>query len=194
MMFLTYKPPIFPCFYTAVASHEWTLWDSYMTSSVREINNETVPQLTLESSESLTKTGEVTLGGFQEDSNQETQMSAHMNISPLFWGNLASGVKLTTVTTFLYTARRSFGKSQTVRTRKRHQARKGEPLLYLHGPPLLGLALPEQRSPLLHHLRPAGKSEEEGGRGRKGGQEMDGQRRQPTCTMYNRFSSSTDFP
>lgn len=55
-----------------------------MTSSVREINNETVPQLTLESSESLTKTGEVTLGGFQEDSNQETQMSAHMNISPLF--------------------------------------------------------------------------------------------------------------
>lgn len=50
----------------------------------KEINNETVPQLTAESSESLTKTGEVTLGCFQEDSNQETQMSAHMNISPLF--------------------------------------------------------------------------------------------------------------
>lgn len=97
-----------------------------MTSSVREINKETVPQLTVESSESLTKTREVTLGCFQEESNQETQMSAHMNIAPLFWGNLASGVKLTTVTTFLHTAWRSLGKSQTVRTKKQHQARKGE--------------------------------------------------------------------
>lgn len=51
-----------------------------MLSSLTEINNETVPQLTVESSEFLTKTGEVTLGCFQEDSNQETQMSAHRNI------------------------------------------------------------------------------------------------------------------
>ena len=166
-----------------------------MTSSLREINNETVPQLTVESSESLIKTGKVTLGCFQEDSNQETQMSAHMNISPLFWGNLASGIKLTIMTTFLYTARRSFGKSQTVRTNKQHQARKGE-CNSCTSTGLLSCAWlclsSGPRSCTTSDLQ--AKSEEEGGRGRKGGQEMDGQRRQPTCTTYNRFSSSTYFP
>lgn len=99
------------------------------------------------------------------------------------------------IVTFLYTAWCSLGKSQTVKTDKPHQVKKGD-CNSCTSTDLLSCSWLRMSSSLssCNTSDLQANSVEEGGDGGKGGQETDGEKRQQTYTIHNHFSHSPHFP